>query len=116
MDAGTGTLGNGMERALDETGGRWGARRFWCDAASTLSVCDDIVVLCGGLRDDVFSLKAGDRRGTSLVEACGACLGFRLKSSAGGFTLLNENPAAGSSSDDTGRVKILGLVGAYCDE
>ena len=116
MDAGTGTLGNGMGSALDGTGGRRGTRRFWCDAASTLSVFDDIVVLCGGLRDDVFSLEAGDRCGTSLVEACGACLGFRLKSSAVGFALPNENPAAGSSSDDTGRVKTLGLVGAYCDE
>ena len=116
MDAGTGTLGNGTVKALDETGGRWDARRFWCDAAPTLSVFDDTVVSCGGLRDDAFPLETGDRRSTSLVEASGACLGFRLKSSAGGFALLNENPAAGSSSDSTGRVKTLGLVGAYCDE
>ena len=116
MDAGTGTLGNGTARALDEIGGRWGAWRFWCDAAPTLSVFDDIVVSCGGLRDDAFSLETGDRRSTSLVEASGACLGFRLKSSAGAFALLNENPAAGSSSDDTGRVKTLGLVGTYCDD
>ena len=116
MDAGTVTLGNGTVRALDETGGRWDARRIWCDAASTLSVFDDIVVSCGGLPDDAFSLETGDRRSTSLVEASGACLGFRLKSNAGGFGLPNENPAAGSSWEDTGRVKTLGLVGAYCDE
>lgn len=116
MDAGTGTLGNGMGRTLDGAGGRRGARRFWCNAASTLSVFADVIVLCVGLRDDAFSLEAGDRRDTWLVEACGACLGCRPKSSAVGFTLPNENPAAGSSSDDAGRVKTLGLVGAYCDE
>ena len=108
MDAEMVTLGNGTVRALDETGGRWDAGRFWCDAASTLSVFDDIIVLSGGLPDDAFSLETGDRRNTSLVETSGACLDFRrLKSSAGGFGLLNENPAAGSSWDDTGRVKTL---------
>ena len=116
MDAGTVTLGNGTVRVLDETGGRWGVRMVWCDAESTLSVFDDIIVSCGHLPDDASSLETGDRRSTWLVEASGACLCFRLKSSAGGIGLPNENPAAGSSWDDTGRVRTLGLVGAYCDE
>lgn len=109
MDVGTATLGKGMGRVLDGAGEFRGARRLCCDVASALQRFDDVVVLCGGMRDCVFSSEAGDRRGTSSVEACGVCLGFRL---TGGFTLLNENPTAGSSWDDTGRVKILGLVGA----
>lgn len=113
MDAGTGTLGNGMGRVLDRAGECRGARRLCCNAASALPGLDDIVVLCGGMRDDVFSSEAGDMRGASSVEACGICLGFRPKLRALGSILPNENPAAGSSWDDTGRVKSLGLVGAY---